>query len=99
VDRRERRRQAFDRGCRQLGEQRQRAQQRDLHHGHRSTGVEAEQGAPADRGRQRQDGRHPQQRHPVAPQVDQQRHQQRAQCEPGHRRRLHQITPGQHDHR
>ena len=51
VHRLQRRGQPFDGGHGQLGEQRQRAQQRDLHERHRGARVQAEQGAPADRGR------------------------------------------------
>ncbi len=47
---REGRPKAFDRGCGQFGEQRERAEQRDLHDRHGHLGVEAEQGAPAGRG-------------------------------------------------
>jgi hypothetical protein len=56
------RREAFDSGCGQFGEQRKRAQQRYLHNRHGGRGVQAEQGAAADRGRQRQQGCDSQQR-------------------------------------
>ena len=49
----ERRRQAFQRGRGQLGEQRQRAQQRDLDHWDRDTGIEPEDGPAARQGGQR----------------------------------------------
>src|SRR5215831_12623340 len=73
---------AFDGGCGQFGEQWERAQQRDLDHGNGCVGVEAEQGAPAGRGRQRQHGCDAQQCEPAAAQVDQGRHEQRAECVP-----------------
>ena len=80
----QRRRQALDRGGGQFGEQRERAQQRDLHDRHGGTGVEAEHGASAGHGRQRQHGRHPEHGQPASAQVRQRGYQQGTQGEPGH---------------
>ena len=84
LDRSEGGREAFDRGRRQFGEQRQRAQQRDLHDRHRRLGVQGEQGAAAGGGGKRQHDRDAEHREPGCPQVHEHRHQHRADSEPGH---------------
>jgi len=84
----QRRRQAFDRGGGKLGEQGERAQQRDLHDRHGGAGVEAEHDASAGHGRQRQRGRHAEHRQPASAQVRQRRYQQGTQGQPGHREPL-----------
>ena len=67
-------REAFERGGGQFGEQRDRAQQRDLHDRHRRLGVQAEQGAAAAGGGQGQHGRDAEQGEPAATKVHEHRH-------------------------
>ena len=84
IGRGKRGRKAFERRGGQFGEQRDRAQQRDLHDRDGRMGVQAEQSAPAGAGGERQHGGDAEQREPAAPKVDEHRHQHCADREPGH---------------
>jgi hypothetical protein len=77
-------REAFQCGGGQFGEQRDRAQQGDLHDRDGRMGVQAEQRTPAAGGGKWQHDRDAKQGESAAPQVREQWHQQRAQREPGH---------------